>query len=138
MYSPAHGYMIMTDDKDVIADNHGGHYISTVARAVQGNNNQYASFLDTAEAEQHRSNTFKETSQLRVYFKNGLPRFYASSSFLSGSANSNEPLRIVTMTYHVDRQPYKMSGLCRKDESVPFCYFYFNREKTYVLFIPLY
>ena len=140
MCSPAHGYMMMTDEKELLVNNRGTPYLSTVALASQGTINQYGSQIApmTVQEQQYRSTTFKETSRLRVYFKNGVPRFYASPSFLSGSMNSNEPLRIVTMTYHVDKQPYKMSGLCRKDESVPFCYFYVNPEKTYVLFIPLY
>lgn len=138
MCSPAHGYVTIRKERDVCPTKNGAYVLKSIYSAKENPLNQYGSNAPpSCDIHPHRSKTYNEVAQLRVYFKNGRPRFYATKE-AGGLSASSEPLRIVTMTYHVDKQPYKMSGLCRKDESVPFCYFYINREKTYVLFIPLY
>lgn len=125
MIPPAYGYITKRPMKDVVLQTNG--HVSHCDIYVEKETllNQYGSFDTPAQSLSLNYNALK---QIRAYMKNDVAHFY----------EGGEPLCVEEIAYTVSHVSYQLRALRRKAESVPLCYFYMNREKTYLLLIAVY
>lgn len=133
MIPPAHGYVVFRVEQEVSG---AGPNMEVLCRSVIKHEplcfNQYGSNkpFDNLQAG-HPSVFAHELCHLRVYFKSGsdgMPSFWN---------HANVAMTVIEETYYLHRVAYKIHGICGPGEKVPWCYFYVNRERTYMLFIPV-
>lgn len=121
MESPARGYVLSREEEEVYACTHKGEPISRrLIKTELIGHNQYGS------VSRHTNDHSPEVNTLQVFYK---------------KREDSEPtfptMRIVYEERLVHNKVLKLKGLCRADEERPWCYFFVNREKSYMLFIPL-
>lgn len=127
MLSPAAGYVYMCEDRVVVLNANNEVCERIMYRDQQMDMNQYASQSPYATSETtYRSAIARELQEnVRAYFNRGKLHF-------------GPGYHITTVSYTLVKVDYKLQALCRKDETSPIAYFYVNREKTFILFIPVY
>lgn len=128
MSPPAHGYVNMREDKVIVATPDGVGTLRSLYHEEQAIFNQYGTMLPYGSKEQqsfNRSVLYDELQQLRVYINHDVTHFSNNTT-------------IQETVYSLAKIEYKLNGLCRKNESTPFSYYFMNKEKTFILFIPVY
>lgn len=138
MCAPAHGYVTMIVEEEVYLTEKGEGAVRSTYRDEQFSLNQYATMILPTPLDDSvvmRSASYREVQSIRTYIKHDIMYFFASNG---------EALTVTDVTYRLGGSagtgrgaPYKMNALRRPGEGTPFVYFYVNREKTFILFIPI-
>lgn len=122
---PAHGYTMFRVEEEVIGcmPRTGETISRKMVKHELFSLNQYSSFSDPGNRD---CDANKEYKKLRVHFSSttGEPSFEGST--------------IVEEEHKVGVDRFKLHALVREGEASPWCYFFINRERTYMLFIPLF
>ena len=122
MLTPAHGYTLFWDEDEVVGCLPTGESISQ--RLIKHrllDHNQYGSMIA------YRNETHQELRTLRLYYKK------------PDDVDPTPPpgMHIIHEEHYVHGSLFKLRGLRRQGEHSAWCYFFVNREKTYIVFIPL-
>ena len=131
MVSPAHGYVYFHTEDEVVGSDHttGGSISRKNIKSRLMTLNQYATNVRYGGDDDDKNT---ELRRLNVYYKKG------SATVPTFRSDSGEEMRVVEEERHTyDNTLFKLRALCRPGQQKPWCYFFVNRERTYLLFIPL-
>lgn len=132
MEAPAHGYVLTREEESVVGCTADGAPIcARVPIHELIPHNQYGSVVeyDNASIDIKSAASLR---RLRVYFRQGSE---AEPSFWD---EDDQPMTVMKESYRPHGSSggtYILSALFRKGAPSPWCYFYVNRERTYLLFI---
>lgn len=147
MCAPAHGYVYMHVEDEIVLGANGQACIRTIYRDQEQPLNQYASMQASPPHDEFvsRSSWRSLVASIRSYVKNDKFHFHID----------NEALILTEVSYHLGGGGggnarsksastatagpiYFINALRRPADTSPFVYYYMNHEKTFILFIPVY
>ncbi len=130
MEAPAHGHVMFRTETRVTGCKPSGKPICLCeVKTELTPYNQYGSLGEC----DNRGAEVDELMCLRVCFRegsDGVPSFW-------DVRRPESAMQVVYEGYTLEGKTYKLNSLCRKGEARPWCYFFVNRERTYILFIAL-
>ena len=135
MEAPAHGYVLCHDEEEVIGCTIKGEPICS--RHVKYHlltHNQYGTAMGEYDNYADEGPWLGDLRYLRVYYRGGSA---SEPIFWDERVGRGEPMQVVRELVRLGSGDYTMNALFRKGDASAWCYFYVNRERTYMLFIPL-
>lgn len=139
MEAPAHGYVLCYDENEVTGCTNKGETICTQnVKYHLLTYNQYGTMM-TGEYDNNYTGESTRPSlgdlrHLRVYYRGGSA---SEPIFWDERRGRGEAMSVVRELVATGIGETTMNALYRKGEASAWCYFYVNRERTYMLFIPI-
>lgn len=136
MEAPAHGYLLSYDEKEVTGCTIKGESIcSHSVKYHLLTYNQYGTMVDEYDNYPSEGSSFSDVRHLRVYYRRGST---SEPIFWDERTGRETPMSVVRELVRPGMgEEFSLNALYRKGEASAWCYFYVNRERTYVLFIPV-